>query len=199
VRDYPENPKVGWKRAVFLDRDGTINVDTHYPHKIEDLEIYPEALKGMKILSELSADLIVITNQSGIALELYEERDMSAFNQELREQLQKEGSRIDAIYYCPHFEKKNPQYNETTKCNCSKPLPGLLVEAAADYQLDLTKSFLIGDKTSDIAAGHAAGCKTILVLTGKGGKEDDRVPVTPDFIVADLYEAALIVEKEFLK
>ena len=108
MRDYPEKTKVGWKRAVFLDRDGTINVDTHYPHKVEDLEIYPEAFKGMKILANLPADLIVITNQSGIALELYEESDMSAFNKELRGQLSKAGSRIDAFYYCPHFEKKNP-------------------------------------------------------------------------------------------
>jgi D-glycero-D-manno-heptose 1,7-bisphosphate phosphatase len=198
VRDYPEHPKVGRKRAVFLDRDGTINIDTHYPHKIEDLEIYPEALKGMKILANLSADLIVITNQSGIALELYEEREMSAFNSELRKQLDEAGSRIDAIYYCPHFEKKNPQYNEETKCACCKPLPGLLLEAAEDYQLDLTQCFFIGDKTSDIAAGQAAGCTTILVLTGKGGKEDDRVPVTPDYVAADLFEAALIVEKEML-
>jgi D,D-heptose 1,7-bisphosphate phosphatase len=193
MRDHPINPVPTYRRAVFLDRDGTINVDTHYPHKAEELEMIPEALEGVKMLSGLPLDMIVVSNQSGIALEMYSEEEMTGFNRELMNRLSDVGGRIDGIYYCPH-----PEYDGSGDgvgaCQCSKPLPGLLLEAAMDFQVDLPRSYMIGDKSSDIMAGKRAGCTTILVMTGKAGKEDNAVDVKPDYVAENLLEAALIVQ-----
>lgn len=193
MRELPSVPKPAHKRAVFLDRDGTINVDTHYPHIAAELQMIPEALQGLKVLSDLPFDLIIITNQSGLALSLYTEADMRQFNEALLERIHECQGRIDGIYFCPHHEAKNLPKGQAP-CACSKPAPGLILEAAADFQIDLANSFMIGDKTSDILAGQRAGCKTILVRTGKGGMEEDAVPVQPDFVADHLLEAALIVK-----
>jgi D,D-heptose 1,7-bisphosphate phosphatase len=192
MRDHPELPKTKHKKAIFMDRDGTINVDTHYPHKVQDLILIPEAIEGVNLLSKLSFDLIIISNQSGIGLHYYAREEMTLFNQELMRQLEASQARIDGIYYCPHLE--SDQNNETSmKCTCSKPLPGLILEAAREFEIDLANSFMIGDKTSDILAGQRAGCKTILVKTGKAGQEPGAVDVTPDYIANHLREAAEII------
>lgn len=198
MRDYPSQPKPSFKRAIFMDRDGTINVDTHYPHRAEDLELIPEAIEGIRILSKLPNQLIIITNQSGIALKLYEKADMTSFNQELVRQLESQQAHIDGIYYCPHHESINLDY-DASFCTCSKPQPGLLLEAAADFQIDLANSFMIGDKTSDILAGKNAGCITILVRTGKAGLEEGAVDVTPDHTVDNLLEAAKLIKNLTVK
>ena len=186
MRDWPLVPKN--HRAVFLDRDGTINVDTHYPHKVEELQFIPGVLEAMTLLATLPLDVIVISNQAGIALNLFTREQMSTFNAALRTQIEQVGGRIDAFYYCPHLEPKNLPLGEAL-CRCSKPAPGMLEEAAEDFELDLSHCFLVGDKTSDIAAGVAVGCCTALVRTGKGGCEETAVPATPNVIVDDLYAA----------
>lgn len=193
MRDYPKMPRVRYKRAVFIDRDGTINRDTHYPYKLEDLLIIPGAVAGLKILSSLVLDIIVISNQGGIALQLFTKEDMSGFNQELRKRVEKAGARIDAFYYCPHFERKNLPRRQDA-CSCSKPAPGMLLEAAKDYQIDLSRSFLIGDRNSDIAAGLAVNCMTLLVKSGAIEKNNCDRDCKPDYIEDSLYEAAIRIK-----
>ncbi len=178
---------------MFLDRDGTINVDTHFPHRIGDLDFVPGAVEGLKQLAKLPLDVIVVSNQAGIALGLFTREQMSKFNSELRSRVEAFGARIDAFYYCPHLEPKHLGPGEVS-CDCAKPAPGMLLEAARDFEIDLARSFLIGDKISDIAAGQTAGCLTILVRTGKAGSEERALRVQPVHVAKDLREAALIVQ-----
>ena len=119
LRSYPSKLKVKHKRAVFVDRDGTINVDTHYPHKIEDLIVMEEAIEGLKLLSKLPLDIIVISNQGGIAAQIFTYEQMILFNNELLRRIEKHGARIDAFYFCPHLERKNLKGPENI-CFCSK-------------------------------------------------------------------------------
>jgi D-glycero-D-manno-heptose 1,7-bisphosphate phosphatase len=198
LRDWPiEKTLPHWRRAVFLDRDGTINKDTHFPHRADEMEFEQNALEGLRALSGLPLDIVVVANQAGIALGYFTRQQMSEFNTRLRSQVEAGGARIDAFYYCPHLEPKHLRPGQTP-CECSKPAPGMFIEAAEDFEIDCAKSFLIGDKSSDIAAGETVGCTTILLKTGKAGLEESGVPVRPSYIAADLYEAASIV-KSLLK
>ncbi len=178
--------------AVFLDRDGTINVDSHYAHDPSALELIPHAAEGLRFLSQLPVHIIVATNQAGIALGYFNESDMAAFHEALRARVRELGARIDAFYYCPHFELVNLPPG-VAPCACSKPAPGMLIEAATDFGLSLSGSFMIGDKTSDIAAGRAVACATVLLKTGKAGGEHPPTPAEPDYVCEDLEEAAHIV------
>ena len=193
MRDWPENPTPHYRRAVLLDRDGTINIDTHYPHQAELLEIIPEAIDGLKMLAGLPLHIIVVSNQGAIALGIFTREQMSQFNAELRSRVEHAGGRIDAFYFCPHLESKHLPPG-VSPCACSKPSPGMLLEAAKDFELDLSRSFFIGDKTSDISAGESVGCVTILVKSGKAGKEEGALPVEPKYFAENLYDAALIVQ-----
>lgn len=194
MRDWPADPEPRHPVAVFIDRDGTINVDTHYPHRVEDLQLYPEALEGLRRLARLPVQVVVVSNQAGIAQGRFTTADMARFNQELRRRVEEAGGRIDGFYYCPHKEPHELSPGEAP-CPCSKPRPGMLLEAARDFGLDLGRSTMIGDKTSDVLAGEAVGCSTILVRTGKGGLEPGRVEVAPDFVADDLAAAARRVEE----
>lgn len=176
-------------RAVFLDRDGVINQDPpHYAHRIDQLEIIPRVAEAICLLNEADFKVIVVSNQSGIARGYYREEDTITFNQAIRDQVGRKGAIIDAFYYCPHHpEAKIEKYR--TACKCRKPSPGMLIRAADDFSIDLTRSYLIGDKVSDIEAGMNAGCKTILVLTGHGKEESKFISeYQPDTIVADLFD-----------
>jgi D-glycero-D-manno-heptose 1,7-bisphosphate phosphatase len=185
-----------FNRAIFLDRDGTINVDTHYPHDVQSLEFIPRALEGIRILSDLPANLIIVANQAGIALGYFKEDDMRSFDAGILNRVVASGGRIDGFYFCPHKEKKDLSPGEVG-CECSKPEPGMLIEASKDFHIELSQSFMIGDKTSDVLAGKRAGCTTILVKTGKAGREEAASKVNPDYVVEDLYSAALLVREKF--
>jgi D-glycero-D-manno-heptose 1,7-bisphosphate phosphatase len=178
--------------AVFLDRDGTINVDSHYAHDPAALELIPRAAEGLRFLSQLPVHIIVATNQAGIALGYFTESDMAAFHEALRGRVRELGARIDAFYYCPHFEPVNVP-SGVAPCACSKPAPGMLIEAASDFGLSLSGSFMIGDKTSDVAAGGVVGCTTVLLKTGKAGGEHPPTLTEPDYVRNDLDEAAHLV------
>jgi D-glycero-D-manno-heptose 1,7-bisphosphate phosphatase len=193
VRDFLRNPKPDHRVAVFLDRDGTINEDTDYPHRIDELHFLPGALDALAALSHLPVATVIVTNQAGLALGLYSLEEMHAFNAALVARVDGAGGRIDAIYYCPHREGRDYP-DGLPRCDCSKPRPGMLLEAAADLGLDLSSSLMIGDKKSDIAAGQRGGCRTILVLTGKAG-QDDGLDVAPDFTTADLRDAIGLVTR----
>ena len=172
--------------AIFLDRDGTINIDKNYVHKTEDWEFLPHAIEGLQVLSLKGYKLVIITNQSGIGRGYYTRYDMEKLHNYVISLLKEKNIDIAGIYYCPHIPSDN--------CSCRKPETELLKKAATDLNINIAESYFIGDKTCDIKMGRDGGCKTIMVQTGKGGK-DGEYEVVPDFIVSDLYEAARLIVK----
>ena len=194
MRDWPNHIDPQYQRAIFMDRDGTINIDTHYPHRMEDLILVPGALEGICLLSELAVHLIVVSNQAGIPLGIFTRKEMSAFNAAIHDRVLEAGGRLDAFYYSPYPEKKDLPSGALPDPS-SKPSPGMLLEAAIDFSLDLKQCFIVGDKTSDIVAGKRVNCTAVLVLTGKAAKEEDAIPAEPDYVVPDLYDAALLIQK----
>ena len=156
--------------AIFLDRDGTLIEEVGYLHRLEDIQIYPEAFKAVEKINQSGARAIVITNQSAIARGLIREEDLEQVHHFIAEAFRQKKARIDAFYHCPHHPTEGSGAN-TRACDCRKPQPGLLLRAARDLQLDLGASHMIGDKLRDIEAGHQAGCRSILVKTGYGQEE----------------------------
>ena len=172
-------------KFIFLDRDGVINQDTGYVYKEEDFHILPGVIEALKKLKEERYKIIIITNQAGVGRGLYTESDVEDLHKHFQEILKSRELSVESFYFCPHHPEKGITEKYKAKCSCRKPEPGMILQAKKDYNLkDLSNYFFIGDKESDIEAGKAAGCKTILV---KGryntGKE------TPDYTAEDLYDA----------
>jgi len=157
------------------------------------MEFLSGALDGLRLLATLELHIIVVTNQAGIALGMFTADDMSRFNAEIRSRVRDAGGRIDAFYFCPHLEAKDLSFG-ASPCECSKPAPGLLYEAATDFGLHLHECICVGDKNSDVLMGKAAGCRTILLKTGKAGREEGRHTVTPEYFADDLLQAATIIQ-----
>jgi D-glycero-D-manno-heptose 1,7-bisphosphate phosphatase len=177
------------RRAIFLDRDGTLNVDVGYPHREEDLLLIDNVCPGLRKLQSLGFALFITTNQSGIARGYFSEAQMHAFNAALCELLRGGGIEIAGIYYCPfHPTAGRGEYRRESPLR--KPAPGMLLQAAAEHSLDLAASFAIGDKKSDVAAGRAAGCRTVLVHTGRAGTGEPESSAQADFVGVDLLSAA---------
>jgi D-glycero-D-manno-heptose 1,7-bisphosphate phosphatase len=179
-------------RAVFLDRDGNLNLEKGYITDPSDIELYPDSGNVLRSLKQLGFLAVVITNQSAIGRGLMSEAQFEQVNAAFREQLQQSGTGYDALYYCPHRPEDD--------CPCRKPKPGLIFQAARDLGIDLSRSYMIGDKLSDIEAGKRAGCKTILVLTGKGIETAEMIKrenaiIQPDTIQACLSDALVWIEK----
>lgn len=157
------------KPAVFLDRDGTINFEKNYLYKIEDFEFIPGAPEAIKGLKDAGFLVAVVTNQSGIARGYYTLDDVTRLHQYIQRELQGYNTSIDAFYTCPHHPgQRRSEYG--VNCSCRKPAPGMFEKAAAELGIELSQSFMVGDKISDIEAGRAAGCRPVLVLTGYGAK-----------------------------
>lgn len=150
------------KKAVFLDRDGTINVEKNYLYKIEDFEFIDGVLKALRELSDAGFLLIIITNQSGIARGYYTEKDYGILNSWLFETFAKNGIKISASYFCPHLPDASVERYRTI-CNCRKPNTGLFEQAVKDFNIDLKKSFAIGDKIRDLAICEKSECKGFLI------------------------------------
>ena len=148
--------------AIFLDRDGTINVEKNYLYRIEDWEWIPGAHDSIKMLRDAGYLVVVISNQAGIARGLYSTGDVDVLHANVQQELAMHGTCIDAYYYCPH----HPDFDDL--CTCRKPAPGMLLQAAKDLNIDLTASWMIGDKAIDVFAGHAAGANSMLVKSGYG-------------------------------
>jgi D-glycero-D-manno-heptose 1,7-bisphosphate phosphatase len=142
--------------AAFLDRDGVINVERDYVYRIEDFELLPGVVEALAGLQRAGYALVVVTNQGGIGLGLYTEADMQRLHTHLRSLLAEAGVQLDGIFHCPHHPR-SPDLAMRGPCDCRKPAPGMLLQAARELQLDLPRSFLIGDKADDVAAGRAAG------------------------------------------
>lgn len=145
-------------KAVFLDRDGTINVDTAYLYKPEDFVWIDGAKEAVKYARDMGYLAIIITNQSGVARGYFTEDDIKALHNFINDELQKINTKIDAFYYCPHHPEAIIEKYKL-ECNCRKPKSGMLLQAAKDYNIDLSSSFVFGDKERDILAGKNIGVK----------------------------------------
>ncbi|HID97581.1 MAG TPA: HAD family hydrolase [Thermodesulfobacteriaceae bacterium] len=154
-------------RAVFIDRDGTINEEVHYLSSLEDLSFIQGAKQGIKLLNSSGYRVIVITNQSGVARGLFPESFIDEVHDEIRKRLASQGARVDALYYCPHHpsEGSGPYRRE---CRCRKPLPGMIEQAVLDFHIDIEESFLIGDGLVDLRLALNTGLRPVLVRTGHG-------------------------------
>lgn len=148
--------------AAFIDRDGTINIDTHYLNRAEQFQLIPRAGEAIARLNQAGYPVIVITNQSAIARGLLTETGLSAIHRELKHQLSAHNASINAIYHCPH----HPDGKDN--CTCRKPAPGMILRAASEHNIDLAGSIMIGDNATDLEAGWNAGCRAALVRTGLG-------------------------------
>ncbi len=177
--------------AVFVDRDGTINVDRGYLRNSDEVALLPTAGEALHLLNKLDIPLVVITNQSALERGLMKLEQLEAVNTVLWQALQQAQAHYDALYYCPH----NP--DQAPICACRKPQPGLLLQAAFDLDLDLGRCFIIGDKRSDLEAGRACGCQTVLVRTGWGERTYASQEFKPDYTASTLLEAALWIASQF--
>lgn len=152
-------------KAAFFDRDGTINVEVNYLHKIEDFRFIEGIPELIKKYNDYGYIVIVVTNQAGIARGYYTEEDMHKLHNHINEELKKYDAKIDAFYFCPHHP------DITGECNCRKPATGMLEQAIMDFDIDVTQSILYGDKPWDIEAGEKCGIKGYLVEECNGRKK----------------------------
>lgn len=150
--------------AVFLDRDGAIIVDKNYLSDPEGVELLPNAIEGLLQFQSAGFLLIIITNQSGVGRGMFTAKDAEAVNERLVQVLSRNGITITDTYYCPHAPDDH--------CQCRKPLPGMILEAAAKHGIDLSRSITIGDKESDVKAGQAAGCRLSILISPNNIKTD---------------------------
>lgn len=180
---------IGARPAVFLDRDGTINREVHYLSSPEQLELLPGAATAIAALGKAGWPVVVTTNQSGVARGYFTEADLEAIHQRLRELLAKEGARLDAIYYCPHHQEGSRQ-DLAVPCDCRKPAAGMALQAASDLNLDLARSVWVGDRMNDLAAAAKFGGRSVLVMTGYGLEEAEKMPAPPTLVAPDLARAA---------
>lgn len=152
-------------RAIFLDRDGTLNEDPGYLGDPDKVKLFPDVGKSLyRLKSEFDFFLIVISNQSGIARGLITKEQVDLVNKQINSLLMNDSVSIDAFYYCPY----HPDINPPEKLNCRKPSTSMVLNAVNDYQIVLSESYFVGDSVADIKCGNNAGVKTILVLTGNG-------------------------------
>lgn len=154
--------------AVFLDRDGTINEDPGYLHQPEQLRLFPGAARAIASLNGYGVPVVLVTNQSGIARGYYDEEQFWRVQERMVALLAAEGAHLDAVYLCPHHPDGLVEAYRVA-CHCRKPAPGMLQQAARELDLDLRRSYMIGDKLSDVEAGAAVGCRTVLVTGGEVG------------------------------
>lgn len=185
--------------CIFLDRDGVINPDYDLIARTEDMELYPWSANAIKRINKSKYISVVTTNQSVVARNLTTLSGLAEIHKKMESLLGAEGAKLDAIKFCPHhpdggFEGENPAFKMI--CDCRKPKAGMHLEAAAQFNIDLSKSYMIGDSERDTGAGKAAGCVTIGVRTGHGQKKS---VLEPDYIFDNLGEAITFILEEPLK
>ena len=179
------------QRAVFLDRDGTLNKDVGYPGSYDAIKIYPYSFTAVRKLNMAGFITVVVTNQSGVGRGLIEEDALKDIHAQMQEAFRANNARLDKIYYCPHYiSSAYPEYRKD--CSCRKPKPGMAQKAEAELRIDTTKSYMIGDKAEDILFGMNIKATPILLLTGHGRralKELEEMGKEPAFVAENLLEA----------
>ena len=181
----------GTRRAVFLDRDGTIVEEAGYPDSLERLVFFPFTVDAVRTLNDGGFAVVVVTNQSGIARGIVPESFVAEAHRYIADRMQAGGARIDAFYYCRHHpDAIDPSLRGP--CDCRKPQPGLLRRAAADLGLDVARSFVVGDRWKDLGAAQAVGARGVLVRTGVGRDEEPQhgARIPGSVVVDDLAAAA---------
>ena len=179
-------------RAIFLDRDGTLNEEVGYITEPAQFRLYDFATEAVRAINDAGWRAIVVTNQAGVARGFYDEDFLAGIHRQMQSMLETNGAVIDAVYYCPHHpEVGEPPY--CLVCDCRKPKPGMLERAARDFDLNLPECFVIGDRYGDVALAHAVGARGVLLLSGHGRSEyendRDAWPREPDHVAENLMEA----------
>ena len=177
------------RKAVFLDRDGTIVVHEHYLSSPEQLKLLPNAVEGLRLFQEHGFLVVIVTNQSGIARGIFDEERLSLIHKKLAQMLEEEGIVLDGIYYCPHL-KEGIVEQYKVECDCRKPSPGMLLDAARRYNIDLPQSLMIGDSEADMQAGKTAGCTCMLIKSDRVNGAASASLSGIDYVVNDLLDAA---------
>jgi D-glycero-D-manno-heptose 1,7-bisphosphate phosphatase len=180
------------RRAVFLDRDGTLNKDVGYPNSFEAIEVYSYSYEAVRRIKGAGFLAVVVTNQSGIGRGLIEEEKLEDIHQKMLDLFIKNNARLDGVYYCPHYiNSVNPEYRKD--CTCRKPNPGMALKAAEDLNIQLRGSYMVGDKVEDIEFGLNFDATPVLLLTGHGQKALRKLSdkgLQPAYVAKDLLEAA---------
>ncbi len=185
-------------RAVFLDRDGTINREVNYLHRREDLRLVPGTADALKLLGRMGFLRIIITNQSGIARGYYNHEALECIQNEILRRLKGQGADIEGFYHCPHHPMGKIR-EFAIKCDCRKPLPGMFLQAEKDFNLEMNRCWAIGDRIRDLIPAVNLGSRGILVLTGAGREElknRHQWPVKVEFIARNLYQGAKFIAGE---
>jgi D-glycero-D-manno-heptose 1,7-bisphosphate phosphatase len=174
------NETTAAKPAIFVDRDGTLIEEVNFLSRVEDLQLFPFTGEAVRRLKDGGYLIIVVTNQSGIGREIYTEGDMHGIHDEIQSRL---GGAIDAFYFCPHLPDAG--------CKCRKPGLGMIETARADFEIDMANSWMIGDKSLDVATGKNAGIGSAMVMTGYGRGDRENGTAVPDVYAEDLLDAAV--------
>lgn len=182
----------GKYRAVFLDRDGTLNEEVGYLDSAGKLQMIPEAFEAVRRINESGMKAVVVTNQAGVAKGLFSEKFVRDVNDRIQGLFIEYGALIDRFYYCPHHPSEGVDpYRKI--CDCRKPEPGLLQQAAQDLDIDLARSYMIGDHLRDVETARRVGAKGILVTTGHGADQLKTSGITaanqPDYVAKNILEA----------
>ena len=180
-------------KTIFLDRDGTINRESGYINHFSMFEFIPGAIDALKLFKKNGWQTVLITNQAGVARGYFTEEFLQNVHQQMQELLKKENAELDAIYYCPHHPDVG-EFPFKKNCKCRKPKTGLIDQAVKDLKIEISESYMVGDKYNDVRLGKKLGLKTIFVLTGYGRGEYEanhqNWQEQPDKIFDDLYAFA---------
>ncbi|MCI0351298.1 MAG: HAD family hydrolase [Acidobacteriales bacterium] len=179
--------------GVFIDRDGTVSEEVGYVNHLSRYHVYPWTAEAVRNFNQAGLKAIVVTNQAGVARGYFTEELVKQVHEKLLAEMARAGARFDAIYYCPHHPSVGePPYRQS--CNCRKPRTGMLERAAAEFGIELSRSFVIGDRYGDIELAHNAGARSIFVLSGYGLGEYEyqrqHWQRRPEWIGKDLLEAS---------
>jgi D-glycero-D-manno-heptose 1,7-bisphosphate phosphatase len=177
--------------AVFLDRDGTMIHDPGYLCRLDELRWYPWTIDAVRLLNRAGFLVFVVTNQAGVGLGLYDESFVHLVHGEMTQRLQDGGARVDGWFYCMHHPRAVVEALRVD-CDCRKPAPGLVRQAQQQFQFDLSRSFVVGDKLRDVGLGVTVGARSVLVRTGHGAEESERLGeagLTPALIAENLMDA----------
>jgi D-glycero-D-manno-heptose 1,7-bisphosphate phosphatase len=179
-------------KAIFLDKDGTLVDDLHYNADPRRIDLASGAGPALRLLARLDYRFIVVSNQDGIAHGLFTEAEMDAVGNRLADLMFREQLSLDGFYYCPHHPEGRVQ-RYALNCTCRKPMPGMLLQAAREHEIDLRSSWMIGDILHDVEAGNRAGCRTMLLDNGHETEWRLGARRVPTGMAQDLYAAAVMI------